>query len=305
MAAMSNSAIPVSTPASFISTAPHRESGLVRDTWHALVQSPSGRIGMLLLTVFILLAALAPILPLQDPLAQNVADRLMPPSWEHWFGTDELGRDILSRVIYGARISLTVGIVAVFISMVLGGIVGLIAGTFGGVFDRVLMRFMDIMMAFPSMLLAIAIVAVRGPGLLNTLLAIGVIRVPIYARLTRSTVLGVRQLEYVTAAQSIGVPTHSIMLRHILPNSISPIIVQATMGIGTAIVEAAALGFLGLGAQPPEPEWGAMLSSGYIYILRAPWALFAPGAAIFLTVMAFNLLGDALRDALDPRSRPN
>lgn len=302
---MINSVRPISIPMASASFDTRRDSSLVRDTWRALLKSPSGRVGVLLLALFILLAVFAPILPLQDPLAQDITGRLMPPSSKHWFGTDELGRDILSRVIYGARISLTVGIVAVLISMVLGGIVGLIAGTKGGVFDRVLMRLMDVMMGFPSMLLAIAIVAVRGPGLFNTLLAIGVIRVPIYARLTRSTVLSVRQLEYVTAAQSIGVPSRRIMLRHILPNSISPIIVQGTMGIGTAIVEAAALGFLGLGAQPPEPEWGAMLSSGYIYILRAPWALFAPGAAIFLTVLAFNLLGDALRDAVDPRSRHN
>ncbi len=258
---------------------------------------------MILILLFFLVAICAPAMSLKGPLEQNIANRLRPPSLANLLGTDELGREVLSRLVFGSRLSLSVGIIAVLIAMLLGGLIGLLAGFKGGLLDNLLMRAMDMMMAFPSTLLAIAIVAFRGPGLFNTLLAIGVIRVPGFARLTRSVVLSLREREYVSAARCMGGGTLRIMFRHVLPNSVSPLIVQGTLGIGSAIVEAAGLGFLGLGAQPPTAEWGAMLSSSYIYILRAPWAMLGPALAIMLAVLAFNLFGDALRDALDPRMR--
>jgi peptide/nickel transport system permease protein len=258
---------------------------------------------MVLILIFGLIALWAPVLSPRGPLEQHVANRLRAPSIANLMGTDELGRDVLSRLIFGSRLSLGVGVIAVVIAMLLGGLVGLTAGFQRGLLDNLLMRLMDMMMAFPSTLLAIAIVAFRGPGLFNTLLALGVIRVPSFARLTRSVVLGIREQEYVSAARCMGGGTVRIMFRHVLPNSISPLIVQGTLGIGGAIVEAAGLGFLGLGAQPPTAEWGTMLSSSYIYILRAPWAMFGPALAIVLAVLAFNLFGDALRDALDPHMR--
>ncbi|HXX37090.1 MAG TPA: ABC transporter permease [bacterium] len=280
-----------------------RQSSQFADTWRALRRDPSGRAGMALLVFFLLLACLGPAASPQNPLTQDIAARLQPPSRAHWLGTDELGRDVTSRIAHGAHLSLGVGVISVLLAMVVGGMVGLVSGTQRGLVDRVLMRVMDTMMAFPTTLLAIAVVSLRGPGLMNTLLAIGVIRVPIFARLTRSTALSIREIEYVAAAHAMGARAPRIMLRHILPNSISPLIVQATLGVGSAIVEAAGLGFLGLGQQPPYPEWGEMLGSSYVYLIRAPWAMFAPGVAIILAVLAFNLFGDALRDAIDPRIR--
>ncbi len=284
--------------------ASRRGAGLAQDTWRGLQRSASGRIGMSLVVLFLLVVVFAPVLSPSSPLAQNLALRLRPPSAANLLGTDELGRDIMSRLIYGARLSLSVGLISVLIAMVLGGFIGLLAGVQRGLTDGVLMRVMDMMMAFPSTLLAIAIVAFRGPGLVNTLIALGVIRVPTFARLSRSMVLTIREQEYVSAARCMGAGSLRIMLRHVLPNSVSPVLVQGTLGIGGAIVEAAGLGFLGLGAQPPTAEWGAMLSSSYVYLLRAPWAMFAPALAILLAVLGFNLFGDALRDALDPRTRP-
>jgi len=230
--------------------------------------------------------------------------RLKPPTREHPFGTDSLGRDILVRVVHGTRVSLGLGVSAVAVAGVLGSTLGLVAGYAGRRVDLVLMFCMDILLAFPSTLLAIAIVAMIGPGLRNSLLAISLVSIPIYARIGRGAVLELREQEFVTAARGLGGSGRRILMRHIFPNTLPPLIVQTTLAIAFAILEAAALGFLGLGAQPPTPEWGAMLADSYKYFTSgAWWAFFFPGAAIMLSVLGFNLLGDGLRDALDPRLR--
>ena len=277
--------------------------GYLGEVWRRLRASNPARVGFVIIALFVLLAVFAPVVSPYDPLEQTLVQRLKAPSAEHLFGTDNLGRDVLARVLFGARISLQVGVLAVALGLVFGTILGLLAGYFSGWTDTITMRAMDIMLAFPATLLAIAIVAARGPGLTNTMIAVGVIQIPIYARIARGAVLGNKEREYVQAALALGSGHARIMFRHILPNSLAPIIVQATLGFATAVIEAAALGFLGLGAQPPEPEWGAMLSDGYKFLVGAPWALIFPGSAIMLTVLGFNLLGDGLRDALDPRTR--
>jgi peptide/nickel transport system permease protein len=279
------------------------EVGYLGDVWRRLRRNNLARVGLAIVLFFILIAVLASVISPYSPIDQSLVDRLKPPTSAHPFGTDNLGRDVLSRVLHGARISLLVGIISVLLGLVFGTVLGLASGYFGGWTDSITMRAMDIMLAFPATLLAIAIVAARGPGLTNTMIAVGVVQIPIYARIVRGTVLSVKQREYVTAVQALGGSHIRSMTRHILPNSLSPIIVQGTLGFATAVIEAAALGFLGLGAQPPDPEWGAMLSDGYRYLVNAPWALFFPGGAIMLTVLGFNLLGDGLRDALDPRTR--
>jgi peptide/nickel transport system permease protein len=273
------------------------------DVWKRLLASNLARVGVGVVGLFMIMAFVAPLLTPYGPTEQTLVQRLKPPTMEHLFGMDHLGRDVFSRVIYGARISLQVGVVAVALGLVFGTVLGLLAGYSSGWIDATIMRFMDIMLAFPSTLLAIAIVAARGPGLFNTMIAVGVVAIPIYARITRGTVLSIKETDYVLAARSLGAGHLRLMVRHILPNCLSPIIVQATLGFATAVISAAALGFLGLGAQPPEPEWGAMLADSYQYLVNAPWALFFPGGAIMLTVLGFNLLGDGLRDALDPRTR--
>ena len=270
--------------------------------WHRMRQNRLSVVGLALIAGFLLLAFAAPLLAPADPMAQALYNRLSPPTLEHPFGTDDFGRDILSRVIYGARISLRVGIVAVLIALVLGTGIGLVAGYWGGWIDQVLMRVMDLLLAFPSILLAIGIVAVLGPGLENAMLAVGIVAVPQYARLVRASVLTVRETDYVLAARAMGASDARILALAILPNCLAPLIVQATLGLATAILDAAGLSFLGLGAQPPTPEWGAMLSQGRELIVRAPWVLTFPGGAIFFTVLAFNLVGDGLRDALDPKA---
>jgi peptide/nickel transport system permease protein len=282
-----------------------KPSNLWADAWRRLVASNGARVGAAIAIIFILTAILAPLIAPYDPTTdRDLVNRLKPPSWAHPFGTDDLGRDVFVRVVYGSQISLRVGIVAVGIAMIFGTLLGMVAGYVGGKTDTVIMRLMDVMLAFPSTLLAIAIVAMRGPGIFNTMLAVGTVRIPIYARIARSTVLSIKQREYITAAHAVGSPGIRILFAHVLPNSLSPIIVQATLGIATALLDAAALGFLGLGAQPPAPEWGAMLSQGYQQLFNnAAWVVFFPGIAIMLTVLGFNLLGDGLRDALDPQMR--
>lgn len=270
--------------------------------WKRLLKNRLAAAGGVLLLGFLLLAIAAPLAAPQDPFAQNLYERLQPPSLANPFGTDDFGRDVLSRVIHGARISLRVGITAVLIALVLGVPIGLVSGYWGGALDQVLMRAMDLMLAFPSILLAIAIVAILGPGLENAMLAVGVVAVPQYARLVRASALSVRGQDYVQAMHALGAGDFHILLFSVLPNCLTPLIVQSTLGLATAILDAAGLSFLGLGAQPPLPEWGAMLTGGRELVLRAPWVLTFPGVAIFLTVLAFNLLGDGLRDALDPRT---
>jgi peptide/nickel transport system permease protein len=280
-----------------------RPRSLWSDAWQRLIANSVAKAGLVIILFFALLALLLPIVSPYDPRTDlDLASRLQAPSPQHLMGTDTHGRDVLRRVVHGARISLGVGVGAVSLAVILGVLIGLISGYIGSWLDIILMFSMDIVLAFPGTLLAIAIVAMRGPGLFNSLLAISIVSIPVYARIARSTVLSLKQREYVTAARCIGAGGLRILFHHILPNSLPPIIVQATLGIATAVLETAALGFLGLGAQPPTPEWGAMLADSYKYLTSGSWwVLFFPGAAIMLTVLGFNLLGDGLRDALDPQ----
>ncbi|MCC6169934.1 MAG: ABC transporter permease [Caldilineaceae bacterium] len=276
----------------------------MRDALRRLVSGWNGRVGLAIITITVLIGILAPIVDPYDPTTDSdLANARLEPSWEHPFGTDRLGRDMFRRVIHGTRISLMIGFVVVFVSGTVGTVLGLIAGYFGKTADTVIMRLMDVLLAFPAILLAIAIVAVRGPGLFNTILAVAIVGIPGYARVVRSMVLSLRERDYVDAARMIGVSNSRIMFGHILPNSLSPLIVQATLGVGGAILFAAALGFLGLGVQPPRPEWGAMISDGIPFLRQSPYLVFYPGIAIMITVLGFNLLGDGLRDALDPQLR--
>ena len=268
-------------------------------------QSTAGKIGLILTITIILISLFAPILHPYDPATdRNYLTRLKPPSPEHWFGTDGLGRDILVLVWYGMQTSLTVGLISVVIGLIIGLILGLIAGYFRGYLEIVIGWLTDILLAFPSILLAIAIVTVTGPSLPSVMFAVGIVQIPIYIRLTRSMVLSLREQEFVQAVKAIGASDFRIIFYHILPSTLSPLVVQATLSIGTATLEAAGLGFLGLGAQPPTPELGTMLSDAFKggYSLSSPWTTIFPGIFITITVLAFNLLGDGLRDSLDPRS---
>ena len=248
------------------------------------------------------IAALAPVVATHDPLRQS-ADLLEGPSARHWMGTDEFGRDLFSRIVYGGRISLSVGIIAVTIAVLAGSTLGLIAGYLGGIVDTILMRFIDGLMAFPSIILAILIMAVLGPNLVNVMIAVGISAVPWYARTVRGSTLSVMQAQFVESAKAVGSSGGRIIVRHILPNVAAPIIVLGTLGMATSILAIAGLSFLGLGAHPPSPEWGAMLSSARTYMGRASWYAAFPGLAIMVSVLAMNIIGDALRDILDPRLR--
>jgi peptide/nickel transport system permease protein len=273
------------------------------DAWRRLISLNTARLGMVIVGALLLVSVLAPIVHDYNPkIDSNLRERLKPPSREHILGTDNLGRDVLVRLIHGARYSLVVGFISVSIGLSIGGILGMLAGFVGGGVDTIIMRCMDIILAFPAMLLAIAIIAVRGPGLNNTMVAVGAVFIPIFARLTRSMVLAGKEYEYVSAAIAIGATGPRILFRHILPNILSPIIVQSTLGLASAILWAAGFGFLGLGQQPPKPEWGAMLSDSYKFLTSgAWWVIVSPGVAIMLAVFGLNLIGDGLRDALDPR----
>ena len=249
-----------------------------------------------------LVALFAPLVATHEPLKQS-ADLLQPPSRSHWMGTDEFGRDLFSRIVYGGRISLSVGIIAVSIAVLVGSTLGLLSGYVGGLIDTAIMRFIDGLMAFPSIILAILIMAVLGPSLVNLMIAVGISAVPWYARTVRGSTLQVKQTQYVESSQAVGAGALRIMWRHVLPNVAAPIIVLGTLGMATSILAIAGLSFLGLGARPPSPEWGAMLSSARTYMGRASWYATFPGLAIMISVLAMNIIGDALRDILDPRLR--
>lgn len=257
--------------------------------------------GALVVLFFVIIAVFAPYIAPYDPLATDWSAVRKPPSPNHWMGTDELGRDVLSRVVWGARASLLAGVVSVAIAMALGVPLGLIAGYYGGWLDEVLMRIVDVLLAFPFLILAVALAATLGPSLTNAMIAIGISTMPVFVRLTRGQVLAVKVEDYVQAARAMGAPDSRIMLRHVLPNAFSPILVQATLSIAAAIIAESSLSFLGLGQQPPAPSWGSMLNVAKNFLTQAPWMAVWPGVAIFLTVLAFNLLGDGLRDALDPK----
>jgi peptide/nickel transport system permease protein len=276
-------------------------SSLIKDSLKRLRRNKSAVAGAVIAIALLLIAILAPVIAPHDPLEQDLANRLSAPTASHLLGTDDLGRDIISRIIYGTRISLRVGLISVGIALVIGTFLGSVAGYYGMKIDSIIMRLMDIMLAFPSTLLAIGVVAVLGPSLNNAMIAIGVVAIPQYARIVRSSVLSVKTTEYIEAARALGATDARIIFRHVLPNCLAPIIVQATLGVATAILDAAALSFLGLGAQPPTPEWGAMLAGGRPFLRLAPWVIAFPGIAIVIVVMGLNLFGDGLRDALDPR----
>lgn len=274
-----------------------------KEAWQSFRKNKAALFGLGVVLFFILLAIFADLIAPFGFKETELANKHLPPSSTHWFGTDEFGRDILSRVIYGARISLRVGFLAVCGSVIAGSLLGIVAGYYGRWVDGIISRVFDILLAFPSILLAIAIVAILGPSLQNAMIAITIINVPTFGRLLRSRVLSIKEEEYILAAKAIGMKDGRILFHHVLPNSLAPIIVQGSLSIATAIIEAAALGFLGLGAQPPTPEWGKMLADSKDFIIQAPWTIFFPGVAIMLTVLGFNLMGDGLRDALDPRMK--
>lgn len=270
---------------------------------HHLMRNRGALIGLTIIGLFVAGAIFAPVLATHSPTETSLATRLQTADAEHWLGTDELGRDLFSRMLYGGRISLNIGIISVAIGIAVGVPVGAVSGFYGGKLDIITQRFIDIMIAFPGILLAIVVVTVLGVGVENVMIATGIASVPIYARLVRGSVLAAKEQSYVTAAQAAGISDFSIIFKHILPNCLAPVIVQSTFQIATSILWAAGLGFLGLGAQAPTPEWGAILSNGREYIRTAHHLTTFPGLAILFMVLGFNLVGDGLRDALDPKTR--
>ena len=268
-----------------------------------LARNTGASVGALLLLALIAVALLAPVLAPHDPVKINPPDGLKPPGKEFWFGTDQFGRDVFSRVIWGARISLRIGVIAVLISVGGGVPLGLAAGYYGGWLDLAIMRLIDLMLAFPGILLALVVVTILGPGLSNVMLAVGIYGIPSYARVVRGSVLVVRGQPFIEAAEAVGCPTIRVVARHLLPNVVAPIIVLSSLNVAGAILTSAALSFLGLGAQPPTPEWGALLNAGRDWVRDAWWLTTFPGLAIMLTVLAINMLGDGLRDVLDPQLR--
>jgi peptide/nickel transport system permease protein len=285
-------------------SAARRHRSTFGDAVHALRQRPLAIAGIGVVLAWLLLGLFAPVLPIADPDAQNLAQRLKPPSSEHFLGTDDLGRDILSRIIWGARVSVPAGIAVILVTGVVGCALGAVAGYVGGPVDSVIMRAADAILSFPSIILAMTITAVRGgPGLGNALIAVGFVLWPEYARLMRSQVLAIRESEFVTAARSMGANQNRVLFRHVLPSTDAPIIVKATLDVGAAIVLTAGLSFIGLGAVPPTAEWGAMIKQGADKGLQYWWYALVPGVAIMSVVMGLNFFGDGLRDALDPRRR--
>jgi peptide/nickel transport system permease protein len=277
--------------------------GTSRPSWLVrLLRKPPALLGFILTVATVLAAILAPWLTPYDPTTLNVMERLQGPSAQHWLGTDELGRDILTRLLYGARISLQVGAISMVIALAVGVPLGLLSAYFGGAVDTVVMRSMDALAAFPAILLALAIVAALGPGVTNAMIAIGVVYLPAFSRLARGSALAVQENDFVTAARAVGARDAYTMFRVVLPNAVAPIIVHASLGFANAIIVEAALSFLGLGAQPPDPSWGAMLNQSRQFMTQTVTYSIASGSAIFVSVLGLNLLGDGLRDVLDPRS---
>jgi peptide/nickel transport system permease protein len=278
-----------------------KKNSQLMEVWKRLKKNKLALVGLAIIVLLVLVAIFANVIAPYDYATQDLKNIFKFPSSKHIFGTDEFGRDIFSRVIYGSRISLEVGFIAVSISVITGGILGAVAGYYGGVIDNIIMRLMDILLAIPQILLAISIVAALGPGLSNLMLAVGISSIPGYARIVRASVLSVKDQEFVEAAKAAGSSDLRIIFKHIIPNVMAPIIVQATLGVAIAILTAAGLSFIGLGIQPPTPEWGAMLSGGRGYIRDYWYMTMFPGLAIVITIFALNVLGDGLRDALDPR----
>lgn len=296
------------TPSADAGTAPAaRPPHPVAEFWYHFRQNTGAVAGLAVILLIAVLAVGADVIAPHSPIVQYREAILTPPvwadggSWRFILGTDDIGRDVLSRILHGARLSLVIGCIVVTLSLAVGLGLGMVAGFVGGVTDTIIMRFMDILLALPSMLLAVVVAAILGPGLFNAMLSVSVVVVPHYARLIRASVMGEMSKDYVTASRVAGAGPLRLMVIVVLPNCLAPLIVQATLGFSTAILDAAALGFLGLGAQPPTPEWGTMLASSLQYLQRAPWVVTWPGVAILVTVLAFNLLGDGLRDALDPK----
>jgi peptide/nickel transport system permease protein len=279
-------------------------TGLLVVTRARMLREPLNALAIAIIAIFALGAIFATLLAPYDPLAQELSARLQPPDSAHWLGTDQLGRDLLSRIVYGARISLVIGVVVVALAGIVGTAIGMIAGYAGGLVDEALMRLTEVFLAFPPLILAMAIAGALGPSLTNAIIAIAAVTWAVYARLARGQVLALRRREYVEAARAIGVGRVRIVVRHLLPNAVAPLLIQASFDMGSAIISAAGLSFIGFGAQPPTPEWGVMISEGRNFISTQPWLSLFPGLAILLTVGAFNLLGDGLRDILDPRLRP-
>lgn len=295
-----------STPPESGPKAAEKPESLFLEFWYSLKGNKAAMVSLVVIGILVLVAILTAIVPgilPYDPYAQDLSASFQPPSAAHWFGTDQQGRDIFSRILIGTQVSLSVGLLAVAISLAVGVTLGAIAGYKGGAIDTVIMRIMDMMLAIPSILLAIAFMAALGKGVDKAVIAIGLVSIPEYARIVRSQILSVKENDYVAAARVIGDSDAKIIFRHVLPNVLPSIIVRATLGISGAILDAAALGFLGLGVQPPQAEWGDMLGRGRNYIFSAPYTMIFPGLAITITVLAFNLLGDGIRDAVDPKSR--
>lgn len=278
-----------------------KKNSQLPDMWKRFKRNKMAVFGLSILLILILIAVIAPLAAPYGYDEQNLRDAMQSPSMKHLLGTDNLGRDIFSRLVYGSRISLFVGLIAVAIGALVGGMIGAVAAYYGGMTDTIFMRVIDVMMSIPSMILAIAICASLGPGLVNTMIAVGFSSIPTYARVVRSAVLTVKQQEYIEASKAIGADSRIIILKHIIPNCMAPIIVQASLGVGNAILSAASMSFIGLGIQPPVPEWGAMLSAGRTYIRDFPQMVVFPGLCIMITIFSLNLAGDGLRDALDPR----
>ncbi|MFA4133983.1 MULTISPECIES: nickel transporter permease [unclassified Brevibacillus] len=274
-----------------------------RTFYRKLRKNKLAMVGGCIVIFYIAIALLAPFIAPHDPYEIDLVNKLKPPSSEHWMGTDDKGRDVLSRLLYGTQLSMSVGFVAVFIGAFFGIILGLLSGYYGGWVDTIISRIIDVLLAFPGILLSLAIVSALGPSLFNVMIAVGIFSIPVFARIVRGSTLTVKKLEYIDAIRSLGANDFTIIFRHIFPNILSPIIVQATMRLATAILSAAGLSFLGLGAQPPLPEWGAMLSNGRDFLFTAPHLAMFPGFAIATLVLGFNIFGDGLRDALDPRMK--